>query len=161
MLPLNLHNTRKAPVKQKQSSNLTPKPRALTRGICRFFSDLGCGSVTEFRLTNGRRVDVISLNSNGHFFITEIKTSVSDFRADAKWPEYIPFCDQFYFAVPENFPTQFLPNACGLIIADSYNAYIKREAPHCPLHSTRRQHQLKRFALTASARLQRLSDPRT
>ena len=80
------------------------------------------------------------------FFITEIKISAADFQADNKWPEYIPFCDQFYFAVPEKVPTKTLPNACGLIIADSYNAFIKCEAPQSPIHTTRRQHQLRRFA---------------
>jgi hypothetical protein len=35
----------------------------------------------------------------------EIKVSKSDFNNDTKWPEYLPYADKFYFAVPKNLIT--------------------------------------------------------
>ncbi len=59
--------------------------------------------------------------------IVEIKSSVADFRADRKWPEYRRGCDRFYFAVPEGFPHELIPEECGLIEADGFGAAILRE----------------------------------
>jgi len=137
----------------------SPATRRLTRGVCRLLTDLGMGPVTEFRLPNNRRVDVMGLDQAGRFTIVEVKTSPADFRADTKWPEYLPWCDLFYFAVPERFPLELIPEDCGLIVADGYAAAIRREVAERPLHPTRRRRQLLRFALTASERLQRISDP--
>ncbi|MGB0575146.1 MAG: MmcB family DNA repair protein [Alphaproteobacteria bacterium] len=160
MLPLDLPYAPVSDGRRDRFNNQTPLTRALTRGICRLFTDMGFGAVTEFRLPNGRRVDVMALGSGGEFSVIEVKSSVPDFRSDAKWPEYLPFCDRFYFAVPEHFPVDILPDDCGIIVADSFAAIIEREAPERALNATRRRHQLQRFALTASERLQRLTDPR-
>jgi hypothetical protein len=141
-------------------NNQTALTRALTRGVCRLFSGMGYGPVTEFRLPNGRRVDIMALGSSGEFAVVEVKSSVPDFRSDAKWQEYLPYCDRFYFAVPDHFPADILPDDCGIIVADSFAAVIEREAPERTLNATRRRRQLQRFALTASERLQRMTDPR-
>ena len=109
---------------------------------------------------NRRRADVVGLGSGNEFIIVEVKSSAADFRSDTKWPEYLPYCDRFYFAVPENFPIKILPDDHGLIIADSFGAAIRREAPENPISTLRRRRQLLRFALTASERLNRLRDPR-
>ena len=69
----------------------------ITRGVCRYLRNLGYSPLTEFKLISKRRVDVIGLDGKGRFIIIEIKSSVSDFRADTKWQEYIPYGDQFYF----------------------------------------------------------------
>ena len=53
-----------------------------------------------------------------------------------------------------------LPPACGIIIADFYNAVIYREAPLKKVHATRRRSQTLRFAKTAADRLGRIKDPR-
>ena len=140
-----------------------PEPRAvtlrLTRGVCRMLSDLGYGALTEFRLTSGRRVDVIGLNGEGEFVVVEVKSTAEDFRGDRKWHEYLPFCDRFYFAVPDGFPRKLVPDDCGLIVADGFGAAIRRAAPYRPVNGTRKRHQLVRFALTASGRLTRAYDP--
>ena len=57
-------------------------------------------TLAEFSLKNNSRADVGGLDGRGKFIIIEIKTSTVDFRADQKWPEYLDFCDVFYFAVP-------------------------------------------------------------
>jgi hypothetical protein len=131
----------------------------LTRGVCRLLADMGYSTLTEFRLTNGRRVDVIGLGARGDFAIVEVKSSIEDFRSDHKWQEYLPYCDRFFFAVTESFPHQVVPEACGLIVADGFTAVVRRASPVQPFNRTRKRQQLVRFAMTASQRLQSLIDP--
>lgn len=131
----------------------------LARGICRALAEHGFGALTEFPLRSGRRVDVIGVNDRGDTVIVEIKTSVEDFRADQKWPEYLAFCDSFYFAVPIAFPRELVPEDCGLMIADEYGAVILRPAPPLAMNGSRRRAQTARLAMLASLRLQRLLDP--
>ena len=131
--------------------------RTLTRGVCKLFEDLGFGTLTEFKLTNGRRVDVMAIDRNGEFVIVEVKSTVSDFRADRKWHEYLAFCDRFYFAVPADFPIDLMPKDCGLIVADPYAAAVRRESLTRKLNTNRKRRQLIRFALSASNRLSNLS----
>ncbi len=138
---------------------LVPRAVRLARGVGRALGDAGYAAITEFSLKSGRRVDVIALNAAGHFAIVEIKTSEADFRADSKWPEYLEYCDAFYFAVPEDFPRDILPADQGLMVADDYGAAILREAPEAPIHASRRRAQILRFALTAGGRLRRFNDP--
>ena len=134
--------------------------REVVRGVCRMFDGLACGTLTEFRLPYGRRVDVIALDEAGRFAIAEVKSSPADYRADRKWREYLPFCESFYFAVPVGFPLEILPPDCGLIVADAYGAAIRRESPVFALNPLRKRRQLLRFAHAASAGLHRLTDTR-
>lgn len=132
----------------------------LARGVCRALFGLGYAPLTEFTLRNGRRADVIGMSGSGAIAIVEIKTSEADFRADGKWPEYLPFCDSFYFAVPEGFRHHILPESCGLMIADAYQSAILRPSPPLPaMGGARRRALILSFAMAASARLQRLLDP--
>ena len=137
-----------------------PAARRVARGVARLFADLGYGVLTEFPVNGERRVDVIAIDGTGEIAIVEIKTSATDFRADAKWRDYVPYCNAFYFAVPEDFPRDLLPADCGLIVADAFDAAVVRPAPAGTLNATRRRHLLLRFAVTASRRLARLVDPR-
>ncbi|HWK47589.1 MAG TPA: MmcB family DNA repair protein [Stellaceae bacterium] len=139
-----------------------PEPglaQLLARGVSRGFLRRGHATLIEFSLANGRRADVAALGPAGDLSIVEIKTSVEDFRADRKWPEYREFCDQLYFAVPDGFPVELIPAECGLIAADPFMAEILREAPVIRLNPARRKAVTLRFALAASTRLQRLVDP--
>ena len=108
-----------------------PGGRALrmARGVCRFLAAQGYSTLTEFPVGKGRRVDAIGLNRDRHFAIVEIKTSIADFRSDAKWPDYLPWCDAYYFAVPADFPADILPADQGLLVADAFDAAVIREAP--------------------------------
>ena len=132
----------------------------LARGVCRLLEELGFATLTEFTLRSGRRVDVIGLDGAGQVLVVEIKTSVEDFRSDQKWPEYLDFCDLFYFAVPERFPRALVPEDSGLMIADAYGAVALRPAPLRKLNGSRRRAQTLRFGLAAAQRLTRLTDPR-
>lgn len=136
--------------------------RRVTRGAARLFEDLGCAVVTEFALANGRRADVAALAGDGRIALVEVKSGVPDFRADAKWPEYLDFCDAFYFAVAPDFPRELLPDAgtCGLIVADAWEAAILRPAPERRLPAARRRAVTVRIARVAAQRLRALTDPR-
>src|ERR1700687_4264050 len=95
-----------------------PFPVLLARGVARALAQRGYATLTEVSLANGRRADVIGLGRGGELVIVEVKSSVQDFRSDAKWPEYREFCDRFYFAVGADFPQALIPEECGLIVAD-------------------------------------------
>ena len=132
----------------------------ITRGVCRYLWSLGYSPLTEFKLTSNRRVDVMGLNSKGFYIVIEVKSSVADFRSDDKWRDYLPFADQMYFAVANGFPIEILPEQCGLMIADAYNAAILREAEIVRVNAARRKTQHVQFAKTVASRLYRMNDPR-
>jgi hypothetical protein len=129
------------------------------RGVRRLFARLGHATLPEFTLANGRRADIIALSPEGHLTIVEIKSSVADFRADQKWPDYEPFCDAFYFAVPDTVPLSILPEDRGLIVADAFDGAILREARRHPLAGARRKALTLRFARFAAGTLHALADP--
>jgi hypothetical protein len=119
----------------------------------------GQATVTELSLKGGRRADIMAIDPKGLVTIVEVKSSVEDFRTDGKWFDYGPFCDLFFFAVSADFPTDLIPDHCGLIIADAYEAVIEREPDPTPLSGARRKAVLLRFAQAAAGKLWRLEDP--
>ncbi|MEZ5891913.1 MAG: MmcB family DNA repair protein [Parvularculaceae bacterium] len=125
---------------------------ALTRGVARLFIDLGLSPLCEFRLANGRRADVAGLDRRGRLIIAEVKSCRADFEVDQKWPDYLEFCDLFYFAVDPDFPRDILPDAEGLIIADDYGAAISRAAVERPMVAARRKAVTLRFARQSAMR---------
>jgi len=125
---------------------------ALTRGVTRLFLDLGLSPLCEFRLANGRRADVAGIDRKGKLVIAEVKSCRADYEVDQKWPDYLDYCDQFYFAVDPDFARPLLPETEGLIIADEYGAAISRAAVDRPLNAARRKAVTLRFARQASAR---------
>ena len=125
---------------------------ALTKGVTRLFLDMGLSPLCEFRLANGRRADVAALDRQGRLTIAEIKSCRADFDVDDKWPDYLEFCDRFYFAVDPAFPQDILPHTEGLIIADEYGAAISRTAEERPLVAARRKAVTLRFARQAAQR---------
>lgn len=131
----------------------------VARGVGRLLLERGHSPLLEFTLPTGRRIDVAAVSDAGEFVAVEIKVSLADFRADAKWPEYLDYCDRFYFAVPEAFPLEALPDQHGLIIADRFGAAIVREANRSPIAAARRKSLLIRFARIAAERLARAGDP--
>lgn len=131
----------------------------ITRGVVRLMNDMGFAPLTEFKLTNKRRVDIAALNREGQFVVIEVKSSVADFRADNKWHEYLDFCDYFYFAIDTDFPRDLIPDDCGLIIADSHEAAIIRPAEQITMNGNRRRTQTLRFARTGAQRLSGRGDP--
>ena len=133
--------------------------QAIARGTQRCLIAHGFSGLVEFTLANDRRADIIALTPSGAIWIVEIKSSLADFRADQKWPEYRPYCDRMLFAVAPDFPVSVLPLEPGLIIADRYGGEIVRQAAEHKLAPARRKTLTTRIARIASLRLMALADP--
>jgi hypothetical protein len=131
----------------------------VARGARRLLRRLNFSTVTELPLLSGRRADIVALAMDATIFIVEIKSSVADFRADAKWRDYRAHCDRLFFAIPETLPIEIMPEDAGLILADAFGAEILREAPEHRMAAATRRAVLVRFAHAAAHRLHRLSDP--
>jgi hypothetical protein len=131
----------------------------IARGVRRLLRARGFSSLTELKLTDGRRADIAAINSEGEVIIVEIKSSQADFRADRKWRDYIACCDRLYFAISERTPAELMPIEAGLIVADPYGAEILREADLQRMAPPSRRALLLRFAQAAADRLHRLADP--
>lgn len=133
----------------------------ISRGVRRLFSAMGYSSVCELPLPNGRRADVVAISASGLICIAEVKSSSADFRSDQKWPTYLEYCDQFFFAVANDGPVDLIPQHTGLIISDSYSGELIRDAPVIALASAKRRSMLLAFARDAADRLHRLQDPQS
>jgi len=127
----------------------------LARGVCRLMAEEGFATLTEFSVKSGRRMDVCALGPDGTVWCVEVKSSRADFLGDAKWPDYIPWCDRLFFAVPEGFPVDLLPGEHGLIAADAFGAAILRTGQERKLAAARRRALVLRFARLAADRLAR------
>lgn len=138
---------------------LSERAAEIQRGTCRFLQELGHSVVTELSLSGGRRADVVSLGRGGEIWIVEIKSSLADFQADAKWPEYHAHCDRLFFAVASDFPLDVLPEETGLILADRFGAELMRDAPEHKLTGGTRKAVTLRFARAAAIRLHMTVDP--
>ena len=125
---------------------------AVTRGAARLFLNLGYAPLLEVCLPNGRRADIMALGPRGQIAIVEVKSGLDDFRTDLKWPEYLPYCDAFFFAVAPEFPLEILPGEPGLVVADGFDGAVLREAPATPLAGARRKALTIAFARLAATR---------
>ena len=143
------------PVDGRQS----PTALAVARGTTRLLHSLGFSVLTELPLASGRRADLVALGSDGELWIVEIKSSVTDFRADQKWFDYRRHCDRLFFATTLEVPRAVFPADAGLIVADAFGASILSEAPEHRLHAATRRRMMLSFARAASLRLSALCDP--
>lgn len=131
----------------------------LARGVCRHLRALDFVAIEEFVPAPGLRVDVLALGPKGELWVVECKSGRADFQSDRKWQGYLDWCDRFFWAVDQDFPTELLPEDTGLILADAYDAEILRMAPETPLAPARRKVMVQKFARHAALRLQALRDP--
>lgn len=140
----------------------SPTALRVQRGVMRFLRsvhDMTC--FAEVPLVNGRRADVIALGAKGEIWIIEIKSSVADYRVDAKWPDYKDFCDRFFFCKPPELDADIFPAGEGLMVADGHWGDIMRPAPHAPLAAARRKAMLLKLARLGADRVHALMDPVT
>jgi hypothetical protein len=135
------------------------RAREISRGACRALALQGFRAIAELTLADGRRADLAAIDEAGNIWIVEVKSSLEDFRADAKWPDYRLWCDRLLFAVAPDFPREVLPEDTGLILADRYGGEIVREAPEHRLAPARRKAVTLRLARVAAGRLMTLADP--
>ncbi len=113
----------------------------------------------EVPLGNGRRADLLAICAKGTITIVEVKVSKADLLCDAKWPEYLDYCDRYFWAVPQGFDLallerpELMPDRAGLIVADRYDAEMVRSPIETPLPSPRRKAETLRLARRAVRRL--------
>jgi hypothetical protein len=141
-----------------------PVAADVARGVTRLFCRQELFAICEVPLRNGRRADLMGVDSQGNLTIVEIKVAKADLLGDCKWTDYLDFCDHFYWAVPPGLAAildgeEYLPNEAGLIVADRYDAALVREAVRRPLAPARRKAELLRFARRAARRLSEQLDP--
>ena len=138
---------------------------AVARGISRRFARNGVWCLAEMPLRSGRRADLMGLDAKGRIVIVEIKVSRADLLGDVKWPDYLEYCDRFYWGLAPHLDraclesAAFQPNLCGVIVADGYDAEIVRPAPSLPLAAARRKTETERLARAALRRLVVGADP--
>ena len=139
--------------------------RAVARGIARLFARNDIWCLPEMPLRNGRRADLMGIDAKGHIVIVEIRVSRGDLLGDGKWPDYLDFCDRFFWGVPPDLDrgclegADFRPSHCGVIVADGYDGEILRPAPLHPLAASRRRLEVERLARTALRRQLVAIDP--
>lgn len=139
--------------------------QAVARGICRLFARNDIWCLAEMPLRSNRRADLMGIDAKGHLVIVEIKVSRADLLGDAKWTDYLDHCDRFYWGLAAHLDRDcmegpaFLPERCGLIVADGYDAEILRPAATVPLAAARRKAEVERLARAALRRQLGLIDP--
>lgn len=138
---------------------------AVARGICRLFARNNIWCLPEMPLRNGRRADLMGIDEKGRVVIVEIKVARADLLGDAKWPDYLDYCDRFYWGLPPHLDracldqAEFRPDSCGVIVADGYDAEILRPAPSLALAAARRKVEVERLARAALRRAMIAADP--
>ncbi|MEM7289972.1 MAG: MmcB family DNA repair protein [Pseudomonadota bacterium] len=130
-------------------------------GIFSGLAETGITFLPEFSLPGGRRADLIGLDQKGLIIIIEIKSSVADFNADQKWPEYKSLSDRFYFASHPSVPQDIFPSGEGFILADRFGCEILREGATRKLAPATRKSLTLKIARAASARLQTVVEAST
>jgi hypothetical protein len=140
------------------------RAQAVARGIGRLFARNDIWVIPEMPLRNGRRADLMGLDPKGRIVIVEIKTARGDLLGDGKWPDYLDYCDRFFWGLPPELDRtcldgeDFRPDLCGVIVADEYDAEIIRPAPSQPLAPARRKVEVERLARAAMRRHTALLD---
>lgn len=137
----------------------------VARGIMRLFARNDVWLIPEIPLRNGRRADLMGLDPKGRVVIVEIKVQRGDLLGDGKWPDYLDFCDRFYWGVPPHLDRSplegdgYRPDCCGIVVADGYDGEIVRPAPLHPLAAARRKVEVERLARAAMRRMTVAADP--
>ena len=137
---------------------------SVSRGVSRMFYRHAIMVQSEVSLKGNRRADLMGITAKGDVVIVEIKCSRADLLGDQKWPEYLDHCDQYYWAVPAGFDLSpfdqefFMPERCGLIVADSYDAEMIRPAKRVALAPARRKVEVQNLASKAMRRMMLMAD---
>lgn len=137
----------------------------VARGVARLFARNDIWCLGEVPLRGGRRADLMGIDARGQIVIVEIKVARGDLLGDAKWGDYLDYCDRFFWALPPGMDRSpldsaaFLPDLCGVIVADGYDGEILRPAALSPLAAARRKAQVENLARIAMRRHTGLLDP--
>ena len=132
---------------------------AVCRGIARLFARNDIWCLPEMPLRNARRADLMGMDAKGRIVIVEVKVAKADLLGDSKWLDYLDFCDRFYWGLSPALDRTivdaeaYLPDRCGVIVGDGYDAEIVRPAQSHPLAAARRKKEVERMARHAMRRL--------
>ena len=143
----------------------SPCAQSVARGISRLLARNDTWCLPEMPLRCGRRTDLMGIDGKGHVVIVEIKVSRADLHGDAKWTDYLDYCDRFYWGLSASLDPReldaegFEPERCGVIVADEYDAEILRPAPALGLAPARRKKEIERLARAAMRRSVLALDP--
>jgi len=141
--------------------------RDVARGISRLFARNDIWCLPEMPLRGGKRADLMGIDAQGHVIIVEIKVSRADLLGDTKWTEYLDFCDRFYWGLAPDLDRAclqggaFLPDRCGVLVGDGYDAEIVRPAPLLQMAAARRKVEVARLARASLRRMVNAADPQT
>jgi len=144
-----------------------PAAASVVRGISRLFARNDIWCLAEMPLRCGRRADLMGIDAKGHVIIVEIKVSRADLLGDAKWTDYLDYCDRFYWGLSPALDRScldqdgFRPDRCGVIVGDDYDAEIVRPAPLLQMAASRRKVEVERLARASLRRLVNGADPHT
>jgi hypothetical protein len=148
-----------APIAESPVKAAAPAAPDICRGIMRLFARNDVWCLTEMPLRNARRADLIGIDGKGRLVIVEVKVSRADLLGDDKWQDYLDHCDRFYWGIGPDIDRSlldrdtFLPERCGVIVADAYDAEIVRPGATHPLAAARRKVEVERMARHAMRRL--------
>lgn len=144
------------PLKDGRQSDRALK---IWRGAARMLRQRRFACLGEVTLASARRADLLALGPKHQIWIIEVKSSVADFKADHKWPDYRAHCDRLYFATLPDVPAEIFPEDAGLIVSDGFAAEVLRQAPEHKIAAATRKAVTLRFAHHAAHRLHDLLDP--
>lgn len=144
---------------ENENISILQPGQLLARGVARYLTSFNMVTIEEFVPIKGKRVDIMALGPKGELWVVECKSSRADFMSDQKWDGYLDWCDRYFWAVDQDFPTDLLPSDTGLIIADAYYGEILRPAPEHKLNAARRKAVIQKFATVAARRLHAIRDP--
>ena len=125
----------------------------------------GCNNDTATDTEGNEVGDCEAKLAKGQLVIVEIKVARADLLGDTKWPDYLDYCDRFYWGLAPHLDRNcmedpaFLPERCGLIVADGYDAEVLRPAATVPLAAARRKAETERLARAALRRHHGFIDP--
>jgi hypothetical protein len=102
-------------------------------------------AASEVTFPNGKRVDVIGYNENGHIVIIEVKASAADFRQDEKWQTYLEYCDEFYFFPKASARSVYYQNkefkGIGLLEETKNNLRVLKD--HTTVHKAKEREKIQ------------------
>lgn len=115
------------------SISLKNKSKLIRHEVSKYLSKKGYSCHYEVGLNKwGKaRADVFAFNYKRNIVVVEVKSSWTDYKNDTKWQTYLPYSNQFYFAVAQDFPLkpEFLEalksQGAGLLVInlDSFNVH--------------------------------------
>src|SRR3546814_11388502 len=79
----------------------------------------------------------MGVDERGRIVIVEIKVARADLLGDSKWPDYLDFCDRFFWGLAAGLDrtplesADYRPDCCGVIVADGYDAEIQIGRASC------------------------------